>query len=119
MDKPIKPIAHGIFDYLFAGIQLFLPSALNLNKKVVKSYQKKGLGFLAVNALTDTPVGVKKVISLKTHQKIDAVALGGLALMTASKMIRKDKKARLFHLLYFAAATTNFLLTDYDAETGE
>jgi hypothetical protein len=114
MIKPINAKWHGIIDYAFAAIQLLLPKALKLNKKVVKAYELQGTGFLTVNALTDTPVGIKPVLSLKTHQKIDAAALSSLALLTASKMIRKDKKALTFHLIYFAVATTNFLLTNYD-----
>jgi hypothetical protein len=117
MTKPIKAKWHGIIDYAFAAIQLFLPAMRKLNKKVVRTYQKQSAGFLAVNAITDTPVGIKPIISLKTHQKIDAVALSNLALLTASKMIRKDRKALAFHLIYFAVATTNFLLTDYNAHT--
>lgn len=117
MKKPLTPTGHGIMDYIFAGVQLFLPAALGLNKKAVATYLQNGAAFLTVNALTDTPVGIKKVISLKTHQKIDAAALGTIALLTTSKMIRKDKKALLFHLLYFTAATTNYLLTDYNANT--
>jgi hypothetical protein len=116
MNKPIKPALHGIMDYLFSGVQLLVPSLLKLNKKAVKTYAAMGTGFLATNALTDTPVGIKPVISLQTHRQIDAVALASLAMLSVAKPIRKDKKALTFHLFYLAAAITNYVLTDYNTE---
>jgi hypothetical protein len=116
MNKSIKPAVHGIMDYLFSGVQLLVPSLLRLNKKAVKTYAAMGTGFLGINALTNTPVGIKPVLSLKTHQQIDAVSLAGLVLLSVAKPVRKDKKVLTFHLMYLAAAINNYVLTDYDAE---
>ncbi|GAB3335292.1 hypothetical protein GCM10027299_44160 [Larkinella ripae] len=113
--KPITPTLHGILDYGFAGVQLAAPSALGLNGQIVKTYQALGAGFLAVNALTDTPVALKRVIPLPDHQKMDAVILTGLSLLTLASFIRKDKRALGFHLGFLGAAITNYLLTDYQA----
>lgn len=113
--KPVKPIHHGIIDYIFSTIQMSAPAVLGLNKKVVKTYATLGAGFLAVNAFTDTPVGLAKKLSFKTHQKLDASFLATLAGLSFTKSIRKDKRALAFHLAFLATAAAHYMLTDYDA----
>jgi hypothetical protein len=114
MKKPISPTIHGILDYALSGVQMLVPGMLGLNKKVVKTYLDLGSGFLGVNALTNTPVGLKRVISMKDHQKADAAFLTTLALLTFTKMMAKDKKALPFHLVMLGLSVTNYLMTDYD-----
>jgi hypothetical protein len=114
MKKPINSKTHGIIDYAFAGIQLFVPALLGMNDKATKTYQSLGFAFLGVNCITDTPVGIRKTISLKSHQKADAGFLAGLAVLTTSRNIHKDKKTLVFHLGFFSLAVVNYLLTDYN-----
>lgn len=113
--KPVTPVAHGIIDYAFAAVQLLGPSLLGLNAPTRTAYAGVGVPFLGVNALTDTPVAVKRRISFKNHQRLDASALLGLGALTLAPFVRKDKKALAFHLGFLALAVTNFFLTDYDA----
>jgi hypothetical protein len=112
--KTFVPKTHGIADYIIAGLQLSLPMMLGVNKKATNAYRLVAGSYTAINALTDTPVGLKRLIPMKTHKRIDAVALGGLALMTAAKFIRNDKKALWLHVGFLATALTNFALTDYN-----
>lgn len=114
--KPVTPAMHGIIDHVFSGVLLAAPTALNLNDSAAKTYGTLGAGFLAVNAITDTPAGIKPVLSIKQHQKADAGFLAGMALLTAVSFIRKDRKALIFHLGFFATAVAHYLLTDYNAE---
>ena len=116
MNKPIQARGHGIIDYLFAAVQLGVPSALGLNPRFTKAYALLGTGFLTINALTDTPVGIKRVISLKGHQRADALFLTGLAALTLAGFIRRKPAARSFHLLFLGTAVANYLLTDYDSQ---
>ncbi|SFC35601.1 hypothetical protein SAMN05421747_10967 [Parapedobacter composti] len=115
MKKPIDAKRHGIIDYAFTGVQLLGPSLLGINGNVRKTYQALGTGFAAVNAFTDTPVGLKPVISFKGHQKADISYLLGLSLLTASSMIRKNRRALAFHLGFFAAALAHYVLTNYNS----
>jgi hypothetical protein len=85
MRKPITPKIHGILDYALAGVQMIVPAALGFNRKVVRTYLDLGAGFLGVNALTNTPVGIKRVISMKDHQRADAAFLTTLTLLTFTK----------------------------------
>ncbi|GAB3255794.1 FAD-dependent oxidoreductase [Larkinella harenae] len=111
--KPITPKLHGILDYVFAGLQLTAPALLGLNPQTVRTYQALGTSFTVVNALTDTPVALKRVIPFEDHQKIDAAFLAGLSLLTFAKFIRNDKASLGFHLGFLGTAVANYLLTDY------
>ena len=113
--KPVTPTLHGLIDYAFAGIQLAAPSVLGLNAPMTRTYQALGTGFLAVNALTDTPVGVKPLLSLRGHQRADAGFLVSLSLLTLAPFIRKDKAALGFHVGFLLTAVGHFALTDYGA----
>lgn len=63
--KPVSPTLHGIIDYVFSGIQLAVPSVIGLNAPAIKTYATLGSGFLAMNAISDTPVAIKPIISFK------------------------------------------------------
>jgi hypothetical protein len=114
MKKPIDSQMHGIIDYAFAGIQLFGPSILGLNTQFAKTYKVLGVSFTAINATTDTPVGISKAISMKTHQKADAAFLATLSALTIYKIVRSDKKALAFHLAFLGIALVNYALTNYN-----
>lgn len=118
-EKPVTPVLHGLIDYVFSGIQLAVPAYLGLNATATRTYQVLGSGFLAVNALTDTPVGVKPVISFRGHQKADATFLATFSLLTLAHFIRKDRATLGFHLGFLGVAITHYLLTDYKAGSQE
>lgn len=112
-DKPINAENHALIDYVFTGVQFVGPLALGLSDEASKTYQALGTGFLAVNALTDTPLGVKRMIPFENHEKADIGFLAGLSILTFSKPIREDKKALCFHLGMLTMAAANYFLTDY------
>lgn len=113
--KPVKVRHHGIIDYIFSGIQLGLPAMLGLNKKATRTYAALGSGFLLINALTDTPVAVRRAISFKGHQKADAVFLAGIAALSIAGFIRNAPATRTFHLAFLGTAVAHYLLTDYNS----
>ncbi|WP_129714864.1 hypothetical protein [Pedobacter sp. SYP-B3415] len=115
MKKQLNAKNHGIVDYVFSGIQLLAPIALGLPKQATQTYLGLGSGFLGVNACSDTPVGLAKKIDFRNHQKADIGFLAGLALLTATPMIRNNKKTLAFHLGFLAMAAANYLLTDYSS----
>jgi hypothetical protein len=115
MKKPVSPTTHGIVDYILSGVELAAPPLLGLNPRAARTYQAIGAGYTLVNALTKTPVGIKKLIPLKTHQKGDIGLLVGLTLLSAVPFIRKDKKALVFHAAFLGVAVLQYILTDYKA----
>ncbi|CAG5067444.1 hypothetical protein DYBT9623_00165 [Dyadobacter sp. CECT 9623] len=116
MKKPIDSQMHGIIDYAFAGIQLFGPPVLGLNTKMTKTYKVLAATFTAVNAITNTPVGITKSISMATHQKADAAFLATLSALTISRIVRNESKALAFHLAFLGIALVNYALTDYNGK---
>ena len=116
--KPLTPKMHGLIDYVFSAIQVILPGSIAINSSTMRTYQMLGLGFLLTNAFTDTPVGLKKSLSFRTHQKADLAFLGTLGLLSFTGMIRNDKKALAFHLGFLTLAATHYLLTDYSSSPG-
>ncbi|TDH24546.1 hypothetical protein EXU57_14480 [Segetibacter sp. 3557_3] len=117
MNKPVTPAIHGIVDYVFSGIQIAGPAALGLDANARNVYMVLGGTFGIINALTDTPAAIKPVLSMKTHQKTDAAFLLGLAALSFAGFVRKHRKTRTFHLAFLATAVTNYVLTDYNADT--
>lgn len=115
ISKPVKPRTHGAIDYLFSGIQLAAPVLLRLNPKAVNTFRVMGSGFLLLNALTDTPYGLKHLLSFKSHQRADSLFLAGLSLLPLLKFIRNNKKAFFFTLGFLGTAVTHYVLTDYNA----
>ena len=111
--KPLKPLHHGIIDYGFAAIQLAGPTVLGLNKKTTKLHALLGLKLLGLTALTDSPAGIKPVVSLKTHRKVDLAVLGSMTALTAMKPIYQNRRSLIFHLALVGLGAASFLLTDY------
>jgi len=111
--KPVTPTLHGTIDYAFSGIQLLAPLALGLGPQMAKTYGALGLGFLGVNAFTDTPAGIRHSISFRNHQRLDLSFLAGLSLLSMVRFIRGNKKALRFHLAFLGLAVAHYVLTDY------
>jgi len=112
--KPVTPKMHGIIDYALGAALMAAPSMLPVNKKARNTYLGVASGMTGLNSMTDTPVGIKRTVSFKDHQKADLGLLAGMALLTALPMIRKDKTTLYFHLGLLAITGLHYLLTDYN-----
>ena len=113
--KPITPKMHGIMDYSLAATLLLAPPALGLNKKATNIYRGLAANLMSYNAMTDYSVGIKPVISLQTHKKVDYANLALFAIAGLLKPVRKEKKALAFHAGVIAMAAANIFLTDWDS----
>ncbi|HEU0137455.1 MAG TPA: hypothetical protein VFQ50_09195 [Flavobacterium sp.] len=117
MKKPITPMVHGIMDYAMGATLLALPAMMGADGALTKTYGAVGLGILSQNALTDSPCGIRKSISLKQHKMADTGILAAVALSTFSKAIRNDKKMLGFHVGLLTMLTAQYLLTDFDGNS--
>jgi hypothetical protein len=111
--KPITPRAHGILDYVISGALMAAPSLIGANSKAANAYRAISAGMTALNALTDTPAGIKRAIPFKGHQKADLGLLTGLSVLSFASFIRKDKRALRFHIGLLAVTAAYYILTDY------
>ncbi|RZJ66295.1 MAG: hypothetical protein EOO50_10205 [Flavobacterium sp.] len=113
--KPISARQHGFCDWGFAAALFFLPRLMGVNHKAKTFYDIMGGNVVAINGTTDHGVGFRRLISVKTHEKLDIVNLSILYGMFAARMIRKDKSALAFHFGLTALATLHVLNTDYNS----
>ncbi len=116
-NKPLSPLTHGVIDYVFSAALLFIPGMIGLKKKAVRLYAINGITTILYSAVTNYPLGIKPVISLKTHRAADCANIALLAASALYKPVRKDKRAVLFNITMASAALITVLLTDWDAET--
>ncbi|HEY0092589.1 MAG TPA: hypothetical protein VGB43_08895 [Flavobacterium sp.] len=115
MKKPISPTLHSSLDYVFGSVLMTAPVALGLDRKLVKNYATLAAGIGSMNAMTDTPAGIKRVLPLRVHKYMDLAVLGGLAIAAGSRSVRSDKKAMSFHMAFMGLSLVQFILTDFNA----
>lgn len=113
--KPISPGLHGLIDYGFGVVSLGVPALLGLSgpARVVPAAWAVAQGTL--NAFTDQPYAVARVIPFATHGRAESFGLPALAAATVASDALRQPNARLFFAGLFAALVTNYFLTDYKA----
>lgn len=114
MKKPINRTTHSVIDYAFAGALFALPWLLRLSPGAKKLAAGLGTSVLGYSAVTDSPVGLKSLLSFKTHRSIDIGNLAGLATLPIITGIAKEKRAAGFFGALLALGVTAVLLTDWD-----
>jgi hypothetical protein len=114
MPKSIKPPAHAVIDYLVAG-SFFIAAATHWrrNKRAAVSSFICG-GITTVNSmLTDYPGGIWRVMSFRSHGRLDA----GLAALTATMPrlvgFDEDSESKLF-TMQSLLETVVTAMTDFD-----
>lgn len=113
--KPVSPGLHGLIDYGFGIVNLSVPALLGLSgpARVIPAVWALAQGTL--NAFTDQPYAVARLIPFATHGRAESFGLPALAATTVASGALKQPKARLFFAGLFAALATNYVMTDYTA----
>ncbi len=116
MTQPIKVEAHSVVDYGFAAVSLALPFALGLKGAARAIPMAWGAGQGTLNALTDQPYALRRVVSFKGHGQAEAVALPALVATVALMRPFEQRAAKPFFGALLTALVSNYALTDYDAK---
>jgi len=114
MPKVIKPQAHAVIDYLVAGT-FFLTAARywRRSKRAAVSSLICG-GITATNSmLTDYPGGIWKLMSFRTHGKLDAGMAALTAAMPRLMAFGEDPESKFF-AMQSMAETALTAMTDFD-----
>lgn len=113
--KPISPGLHGLVDYGFGIVNVSVPALLGLSgsARVIPAVWAIAQGTL--NAFTNQPYAVDRVIPFATHGRAESFGLPALAGAAVVSGALRQQKARLFFAGLFAALLTNYFLTDYKA----
>ena len=116
MSQPIKVKAHSLIDYGFAAVGLGGPLVLGLRGPG----RALPLGFAAIqgtlNAFTDQPYAVKRLVPFKLHGLGEAVAVPALAVASLATGALSEPRSRAFLGGMLAALGTVYALTDWDAK---
>ena len=113
--KPIGPTAHGAIDYAFVTMQLLAPTLFDLRGSARTLCYGFAASQGALNALTDHPLGLARVVPLRVHGQLETPFVPSLVLLPLLTGAMKQRNARRYFLSFFAVALANYLLTDYDA----
>ena len=113
--QPIKATAHGVIDYGFVALMIGGSIALGLAPRA----RNLALGFAAtqgtINALTDTPVGLKRLLRLRTHGWIEAASGPVFVGMPLALGAVDEPKERNAWLAALGMLVTVYALTDWQA----
>ncbi len=114
MKKPIGRTTHGIIDYVFSATLFAAPFLLKLSPTAKKLAIGLGTGVAGYGALTDSPVGVKGLLSFKQHRTVDIGNLASMAVLPIVLGVAREKKAAGLFGALLAIGITSVLLTDWD-----
>jgi hypothetical protein len=115
--KPISRKAHGAIDYGFLGMMLAAPSLLGLTGAArTLSYLLGGVQG-GLNAITDQPLAVKRLVPFRTHGTIELASGPAFVLLPVVTGALKQPKARAFFGAALGLLATVYALTDWDATT--
>ncbi len=118
MTKPLSPTAHAALDYALGATLLTLPHALGLSRRARVFFGAFGALATVVNALTDTPLSLRRVIPLRTHRAIDLATDPLYVAVPVLSGIAREPRARALWLATTALLAGSVALTDWDGPTG-
>ena len=117
MRKPVSTKAHGIIDYMTAGLLVTLPRALGWSRQVTHLLDAAACTTVAYSVLTRYELGVVKALPMKAHLAIDAVQGG--AMIGAAAFLEDEEpevRATLAAIGTFELGVTLMTRTETDAE---
>ncbi|MDB5294075.1 MAG: hypothetical protein JWO31_58 [Phycisphaerales bacterium] len=112
---PVDPTTHGAIDYGFAAANLLAPSLFGLTGSAKALCYLFGTSQGLLNALTDHPLGVNRIIPFRTHGRLETPFVASLVLLPLLSGALKQRNARAYLLSFFGIAYAHYMLTDYDA----
>jgi hypothetical protein len=112
---PIKATAHGLIDWVFVTLMFGAPVALGVNARLRTMSWVTGASMGALNAITDHPVAVKRLISLGTHGWIERASVPAAIALPLKLGAVRDAKDRGLWLSLLTVTLTTHVLTDWSA----
>lgn len=116
MKKPISPRAHGAIDYGFLAANLLAPSILGLKGSARTLSYLFGGTQGALNALTDHPLALKRLVPFRTHGTVELSSGPLFVLLPWLTGALQVPRARNYFLALGAVLVTVYNLTDWDAD---
>ena len=115
LTQPIKATGHGVIDYGLVALMAAGPALAGLDRRA----RAVSWGFAgivgAINALTDHPVGLRRVIPLRIHGWLDLAAVPAFVGLPIATGAVADRRARAAWATALALLGATYALTDYEA----
>jgi hypothetical protein len=96
MFRPIPTNVHGVIDYLTAPTLFVLPRMMKWNEGLTNTMTGASLGMLTYSMMTRYELGLFKLLPMKTHLALDAVA--GASLAVAPFFVQKPLQRTLLNV---------------------
>jgi hypothetical protein len=113
--KPLTPRRHGIVDYASCALMLAAPSLLGLNPAARRTSALFAGSYLLVTALTDFPLGVRRMIPFPVHGKIELASAPALLALPALLGGLSGTREKAYFAGLVATVLTAYSLTEWDA----
>ncbi|MFC4430986.1 hypothetical protein [Citricoccus alkalitolerans] len=113
MLRPITPRLHGIIDYALLGVWAGVPRLLGLPPKVRTVFTAMGVAQAGLNAVTDQPYALRRIIPFRVHGTIEKYGAALYVVLPLATGVWRDRRSRAFYGALGAALVTNFNLTDW------
>lgn len=115
MKQPIKIRGHSLIDYAFLGATVAAPVALGLTGPARAVPVAFGATQGLLNATTDQPYAIKRVVSFKNHGRVESLAVPALAIAAATTGALRQPRAKAYFAGLLGALGAVYALTDWDA----
>ena len=115
MAKPISPAVHGAIDYGFLTLMTVAPPLLGLQGPARLLPRLFGGGQGVLNALTDQPYALRRVVPFKTHGELERWSGPAFVALPVITGALREPRARLFFGGALVLLLLNYNLTDWDA----
>jgi hypothetical protein len=116
MRKPISPRLHGVIDYTTSATVALAPRLLHFPRPARQLCDSLATGYTGVSAMTDYPLGVKRVIPFKAHGAVEVAIGAALPAMPFLLGFSEHRAARNFFFALTAFTAVVAALTDWDAK---
>jgi hypothetical protein len=114
MRKPISPRIHGVIDYTTSAAVAIAPRALGFPKKARMLADSLASGYTGLSAMTDYPLGVKRVAPFKVHGATELAISAALPAMPYLLGFSENRAARNFFFGLTAMTLLVAALTDWN-----
>lgn len=115
MFRPISPRAHGAIDYGLLMMWAGVPHLLGLPQPVRTVFATMGLGQAGLNAVTDQPYALRRIVPFRVHGLIEKYSSPLYVVLPLAAGTWDDRRSRVYFLAAGAVLVANFNLTNWNA----
>ncbi|WP_210481023.1 hypothetical protein [Naasia sp. SYSU D00948] len=113
--RPITPQVHGLLDYGLTAANAVVPGMLNMSTKARALFRTFAVIQGGLNAVTDQPLAVQKIVPFPMHGLIDKASAPLYLLAPFLTGVIRERRARNYWLLVGVTLVTVYNLTDWSA----